>query len=84
MVYFDQHIVFPAETRSLISTLTAETRFLINTLTLVLFIFAFALIFVGAMIYQLTMAMRTQNEILGMRNRIQARIIEGKGKQSTQ
>jgi predicted outer membrane lipoprotein len=69
MVSFDQRIVLPAETQSLISTLT-----------FVFFLLAVAFAILSAMIYQLTMAIRTQNEILGMRNRIQARMVEGKGK----
>lgn len=66
MVSFDQRIVLPAETQSIISTLT-----------FVFFLLAIAFAILSIMIYQLTMAIRAQNEILGMRNRIQARIVEG-------
>jgi predicted outer membrane lipoprotein len=67
MVSFDQRIVLPAETQSLISTLT-----------FVFFLLAVAFAILSVMIYQLTMAIRAQNEMLGMRNRIQARRMEGK------
>jgi hypothetical protein len=67
MVSFDQRIVLPAETQSLISTLT-----------FVFFLLAIAFVILSIMIYQLTMAIRAQNELLGMRNRIQARWVEGK------
>jgi hypothetical protein len=67
MVSFDQRIVLPAETQSIISTLT-----------FVFFLLTIAFAILSIMIYQLTMAIRAQNEILGMRNRMQARMVEGK------
>ena len=66
MVSFDQRIVLPAETQSIISTLT-----------FVFFLLAVAFAILSIMIYQLTMAIRAQNEILGMRNRTQVRKLEG-------
>lgn len=66
MVSFDQRIVLPAETQSIISTLT-----------FVFFLLAIAFAILSIMIYQLTMAIRAQNEILGMRNRTQVRKLEG-------
>jgi hypothetical protein len=67
MVSFDQRIV-----------LHPDTQFLISMFTLVFFLLAVAFAFVGFMIYQLSMAIRTQNEILAMRNRTQAKRVEGK------
>jgi hypothetical protein len=67
MVSFDQRIVLPAETQSIISTLT-----------FVFFLLAVAFAILSIMIYQLTMAIRAQNELLGMRNIFQARTVEGK------
>jgi hypothetical protein len=67
MVSFDQRIVLPAETQSIISTLTFA-----------FFLLAIAFAILSIMIYQLPMAIRAQNEILGVRNRIQARRVEGK------
>ena len=66
MVSFDQRIVLPAETQSIISTLT-----------FVFFLLAIAFAILSIMIYQLTMAIRAQNEILGMRDRTQVRKLEG-------
>ena len=66
MVSFDQRIVLPAETQSIISKLT-----------FVFFLLAIAFAILSIMIYQLTMAIRAQNEILGMRNRTQVRKLEG-------
>ncbi|KAL1798015.1 hypothetical protein ACET3X_004621 [Alternaria dauci] len=62
MVSFDQRIVLPAETQSLI-----------NTLAFVLLLLAIAFVFLSIMIYQLTMAIRAQNEMLAMRNCSQAK-----------
>ena len=73
MVSFDQRIVLPAETQSIISTLT-----------FVFFLLAIAFAILSIMIYQLTMAIRAQNEILGMRNRTQVRKLEGEKELSYQ
>jgi hypothetical protein len=73
MVSLDQRIVLPAETQSLISTLT-----------FVFFLLAIAFAILSIMVYQLTMAIRAQNEILGMRNRMQERMVEGKKEERQQ
>lgn len=67
MVHFDQHIVFPL-----------GTQFYISMLTLVLFLLVVALVFVGIMIYQLSVAIRTQSETSGVDDHAQVRKMEGK------
>lgn len=67
MVYFEQYIVFPA-----------ETQVYIGILILTLFLLVIAAVFVGMMMYRLSMDIRMQNETLGVGDRAQARKVEGK------
>lgn len=67
MVYFNQHIIFPI-----------ETRVYISMLILVLFLLVLAISFLGIMIYQLSIAIRIRSERLRMSDRVQARRVEGK------
>jgi len=67
MVYFDQHIVFPA-----------ETQFYLDMLILALFLLAVAIAFVGVMIYQLIVVVRMQSEIWEVGKRSQTRKVERK------
>jgi hypothetical protein len=67
MVYFDHHIIFPA-----------EAQVYISRLILVLFLLVVAVLFVGIMIYQLRIVIRMQIEMLGGSDRAQARKVEWK------
>jgi hypothetical protein len=67
MVYFNQHIVLPA-----------ETQIYIGLLILLLFLLVAAVLFVGVEFYQLRIAIQQVNEILGVVIRLQARKVEGK------
>jgi hypothetical protein len=67
MVSFDQHIV-----------LAAETRLYIVILIIVLLLLVVAVSFVGVMIHQLSVVVRTQSEMLAINGRAQARKGEGK------
>ena len=67
MVYFDQHIIFPA-----------ETQVYIGMLILTLFLLVVAAVFVGIMMYRLSVDIRVQNETSGVGDRPQARKVEGK------
>jgi hypothetical protein len=58
MVSFDQHIV-----------LSADAQFFISVLILVLILLVLAVVFVGRMIYQLSVAVRTQSEMLRVEGR---------------
>jgi len=67
MVYFDQHIIFPA-----------ETQVYIGMLVLTLFLLVVAAVFVGIMMYRLSIDIRMQSETSGVGDRAQARKVEGK------
>jgi hypothetical protein len=67
MVYFDQHIIFPA-----------KAQVYIGILILVLFLLVVAVLFVGIMIYQLRIVIRMQIEMSGGSDRAQARKVEWK------
>jgi uncharacterized membrane protein len=67
MVYFDQHIIFPA-----------ETQVYIVMLILTLFLLVVAAVFVGIMMYRLSIDIRMQSEMSGVGDRAQARKAEGK------
>lgn len=67
MVYFDQHIIFPA-----------KAQVYIGMLILVLFLLVVAVLYVGMMIHQLRIVIRRQIEMLGRSDCAQARKVEGK------
>jgi Na+-transporting methylmalonyl-CoA/oxaloacetate decarboxylase gamma subunit len=68
MVSFDQHIILPA-----------GTEFYIGVLILVLFLLVVAILFVGMMVYQLSIVIQRQSEMLGVDDdRAQARKVERK------
>jgi hypothetical protein len=67
MVYFNQHIIFPA-----------GFQLYIGMLILALFLLVVAVLFVGRRIHQLSIAIRMQSEIWGVGDRAQARKMEGK------
>lgn len=68
MVYFDQHIVLPA-----------ETQVYINIIILVLFLMVLAVAFLGVMMYQLSVSVRMQSEmLLGVSDRLMGKSGEAK------
>jgi uncharacterized membrane protein len=67
MVYFDQHIIFPP-----------ETQVYIGMLIITLFLLVVAAVFVGIMMYRLSIDIRMQSEMSGVGDRAQARKVEGK------
>jgi hypothetical protein len=67
MVYFDQHIIFPA-----------TTQVYIGILILVLFLLVLAVLYVGMMIHQLRIVIRRHIEMSGRSDCAQARKVEGK------
>jgi hypothetical protein len=67
MVYFNQHVIFPA-----------GFHFYVGMLILAIFLLVVAVLFVGTRIHQLSIAIRMQSEIWGVGDRAQARKMEGK------